>query len=270
MKTYLYKFLGYLLISLAIALAFGPFDGNPFEKKINAEQMEWYCQNFPLNCETRKKEDTHKLFVAYPKLAYLKYLFGSILFFFGIIALRKSYKDLPGIRINTNTDAVTLDIIGIFFLNFGAYCVWAFLFHHLAEVKIYLYDYDGDASGLSITALFFVPVTAFLAFLAPNMTGQSIEIDSEGLTVHYPGDTEHISWSNVQSIGAKETYTFSGNADIIIPRHFQTKLRISGTEDSMELFEPGSKKTKKKIVASLEQFAPDRLQKDIAQLKEKW
>ena len=270
MKTYLYKFLGYLLISLAIALTFGPFDGNPFAKKYDPVQRERFCRQYPQSCESVKKENNHKLFVTYPKLAYLKYLFGTILFFFGIVALRKSYKHLPGIRISTNTIAVIEDIIGIFFLSFAAYCVWAYFFHHLTEAKIYLYDYDGDALGLDMTAFFFVPVTVVLSFFASNITGQSIEIDSEGITVHYPKDSVNLKWNEIDGFILHDTFTVIGGEGWILPRHMQTKLSVKTNKDTFSVYEPGLKKTKKKITALLRQYAPSALQNDIEKLSNEW
>ena len=54
MKIYLHKSLGYRLISLALILAFGPFDGNPFEKKYDPVQIERFCQQFS---PTRLQDD---------------------------------------------------------------------------------------------------------------------------------------------------------------------------------------------------------------------
>ena len=270
MKTYLYKFLGYLLISLALALAFGPFDGNPFAKKYDAVQMEKFCQQYPQSCESMKEENSHKLFVTYPGLAYLKYLSGFILLIFGIAALRKSYKQLTGIRINTGTATVAIDSIGIIFLSFAAYCVWASLFHHLTEAKIFLYDYDGDAPALNMTALFFVPAVGILSFFTSNFSGQSIEIGPEGITLHYPDSEIHLTWNLLTALQSEQTYTLAGGNVAPAPRDMQRKLVLKTTETSHELYEPGTKQAKEKIIEALSRYAPSRLAKDIEQLRQTW
>ena len=270
MKVYLNKFLGYILISLSLSLSFGPFDGNPLAKKYNRVQLESFCQQYPQSCENMKEEERHKLFVVYPKLTYMKYLFASILFFLGIVILQKSYKHLAGIHINTNTTIILVDVISIFFLSIAAYCVWAFLLHQLPDIKIYLYDYDGDRFSLDMIALFFIPVTAILAFFASNISGQSIEIDKKGITIHYPGSSRHFKWNDIKHLKTSETFTVTGQEGMLAPRKFQTKLLVKGQNSSIELFEPGLKKTKKKIITALQQFAPKQLQDDIIHLAKAW
>ena len=270
MKIYLHKFLGYLLISLSLALTFGSFGSNPFAKKYDPIQRESFCRHYPQSCKGAEKDNSDILFVAYPKLAYLKYVFGSILLLLGIVILIKGYKNQVGIHINPKTVAITVDIINILFLGFAAYCVWAFLFHHLTEARIYLYDYDGNKLVLDMIAFSYIPAVAITAFFTSNIAGQSIEINSEGVTVHYPGGSEHFAWNNIVHLKINETFTVAGGEGMLFPRKMQTKLLVKSQKKSMELFEPGLEKIKKKIIAHLQQFAPTRLQDDIARLAKEW
>jgi len=259
MKIYLNKLIAYLLVSLALSLVFGPFDGNPFKQQTNYSSMWDLCQQYPESC-------TEENSMVPPEFVYMKYIAGLSLLFLGLYFIRKSYTKQPGIPVNSHNMAIVSDTINILFLSFAAYCVWAVLIDGVWYTKPYLYD----EFLFEMISFFFVPAVAIMTFFSANLAGQSIEIDKSGITIHYLDISEYILWKDVLSMSAKETFTVTEGGGILAPRKMQTKLFIKGKRKSMELYEPGYRKTKEKIVKQLQKFASDDLQKDISILDQEW
>ncbi len=123
---------------------------------------------------------------------------------------------------------------------------------------------------LVIGSWFFLPALAVFTVLTLNFTTQAILIDTRGITVFFPGRQATLSWEAIKGLGLRETMILTGAGQALAARKMQTKLVVEGDGESLELFEPGRKRTKKKIVETLARHAPARLQPDIEQLAKEW
>lgn len=274
MKTYLYRFCAYVLLSMFLALAFGPFGGNPFVKPYQAHNS--YDNHFNKQEMARKSLieqamslDVHiqpdiNTVLQKPQIKFPRYILAVVFLLSGLVLLKKTYKRQPGIILNPRWAAVAGDMIFILFLGLAAYCVIAYGLEKFTEASPYLYD----PTAIGMTTLAYVPVVAFVSFFASNFSGQSIEIGDDGITTHYPEAVQFIPWGDIHGFELKETYTVVGGSELIAPRKMQTKLILHTSNGDLELFEPGLKKTKSLIINKLRKYAPERLQEEIKQLME--
>ena len=99
---------------------------------------------------------------------------------------------------------------------------------------------------------------------------QSVEVESEGLSLHYPGGSKVLAWEDIQGFDLKESYTVVGRGGAMIPRKLQTKLIIRTNDGIASLVEPGFKETKQKLIRTMKEKAPERLQSDLEKVREEW
>ena len=272
MKTYLYRFCAYIFLSMFLALAFGPFGGNPFDEPY--QEHVSYGSHFGKEEIARKSliEQAMSLDIGgridikdilqKPQIKFSRYILAVVFFLSGLVLLKKAYKTRPGIAINPRWAAVTGDMIFILFLGFAAYCVIAYGLEKFTGASPYLYD----PTAMWMTALAYVPVVVFVSFFASNFSGQSIEIGDDGITTHYPEAVQFVPWGDIHGFELKETCTVVGGSELLAPRKMQTKLVLHTRNGDLELFEPGLKKTKSLLISGLRKYAPERLQEGISQL----
>jgi len=265
MKTYLYRFCAYIFLSIFLALALGPFAGNPFNgpdqvHSKHLSQVQKYLEQRMAQDIGRQTEINDIL--DKPQIKFTRYILAALFLLSGLLFIRKAYKRQPGIILNTRWAAVTGDEIFILFLGTAAYCVIAYGLEKFTGESPYLYD----PIAMWMITLAYVPVVAFCSYFVSNFSGQSIEIGDNGIIAHYPGSMQFVPWGNIQSIALKETCSVAGGDGFIAPRKMQTKLILHTSNRDLELFEPGLKKTKSLIISRLRKYAPKRLQEGILQL----
>ena len=299
MKIYLYRFLGYLFLSLFLALTFGPYGGNPFSKPYHYNRLDSHAsdkekvlgqglqkttaQETALMQQTRKimadqvelmrnfenertqDEKSLKPIIGDPLKSRgrdVKYILAAFFLLSGLFLMRRVYAIQPGIPVNPRWAAITGDTIFILFLSIAAYCVIAYGLNKYRGITPYLYD--PVAMGMVTAA--YIPLIIFCAYFSSNLSTQSIEIGDEGIKVYYPANFLYSSWEDIQGFDLKETYTVAGGDEFRAPRKSQTKLVIHAKRGDMELFEPGLKKTKSALISALADNAPQRLQGEIGKL----
>ncbi|MBL7210819.1 MAG: DUF308 domain-containing protein [Desulfobacteraceae bacterium] len=195
-----------------------------------------------------------------------RYLFGAIFLFFGLYAMWGIYKKRPGINLNPGWAAIIGDGIFILFVGFGAYCLIEYGMGKYFAMTSFL----GDEVVRSICSIAYLPVTAFCALFAANQFNQSVEVENEGLRLHYPDGSKVLAWQDIQGFDLKESYTVVGRGGIMLPRKLQTKLIIQTTGGMTSLVEPGFKETKRKLISTIKDKAPERLQSDLEKVTEEW
>jgi len=195
-----------------------------------------------------------------------RYLFAAVFLCFGLFAMRGIYRRRPGINLNPGWTAVIGDGIFILFIGFGAYC----LIEYGMSKCFAMTSFMDDEVVRGLCSITYLPVTAFCALFAANQFSQSVEVASEGLTLHYPGGSKVLAWEDIQGFDLKESYTVVGRGGIMLPRKLQTKLIIHTTGGITSLFEPGFKETKQKLINTIKDKAPERLQPDLEKVSEAW
>jgi hypothetical protein len=195
-----------------------------------------------------------------------RYLFATVFLFSGFFAMRGIYRRRPGINLNPGWSAVIGDGIFILFIGFGAYC----LIEYGMSKCFAMTSFMDDEVVRGLCSIAYLPVTAFCALFAAKQFSQSVEVASEGLTLHYPGGSKVLPWQDIQGFDLKETYTVVGRGGIMLPRKLQTKLIIHTTDGVTSLFEPGFKETKQKLISTIKDKAPERLQSDLEKVSEEW
>jgi hypothetical protein len=232
-NNYLYQFTAYIIMSLGLGIAALPY----------ASEL---TSMFSSGC----------------------YILSGILILYGYFLLRKTYHKRKGIALNPRWLSKFGDTIFIISLGFTAYSALAWGIDMIFQNKIYLYD--TEPMTLQVAAMFWLPSAAFTAFFTSNMDTQSIEINKNGIIIHYTEKDVKLAWKNLNRIELKDTSTIMGGDDWAAPRHMQTKLSIETNEDTFSIFEPGLKRTKKQIIYLLRNNAPEKLHGDINAVEKNW
>jgi len=195
-----------------------------------------------------------------------RYLLAAVFLFSGLFAMRGIYRRRPGINLNPGWSAVMGDGIFILFIGFGAYC----LIEYGMSKCFAMTSFMDDEVVRGLCSIAYLPVTAFCALFAANQFSQSVEVASEGLTLHYPGGSKVLTWEDIRGFDLKESYTVVGRGGIMLPRKLQTKLIIQTHDGITSLSEPGFKETKRLLIRTIKDKAPERLQPDLEKVSEAW
>jgi hypothetical protein len=267
MKTYIRRLLSYLLLSLGIALLAGPYYNVPFSDRETTKVSD-FCVKYPASCELSEVEKRSKAFFKNDIFTIMKYAISLLLIGFGSVLFRKIYLDKhSGIMLTPQWASILNDTLSMLFLTLAAYCIWAWGFHLLFNVESYLCK---DEVVMTASSIFYIVLLLVLAFFVSNLTSQSIEISGSGLILHYPEQDITLQWKDITGFKVYDTFTVTGGEGWAAPRQLQSKLSIQIENDSFGLYEPGLKRTKKQIIQSLRENAPERLQKDISILEKEW
>ncbi len=235
MKNYCNRFGGYILLSMSLALILGPFKGNPF--------MDF----------------------SFSRANIFRYVIAVLFIPGGITLMRNTNKAVPGIPLNPRWSQFIGDCIIIVFLSMLAYGLCSYGLNKITTITPYLYD----PIAMGLMAITYLPVTALLAAFSCQF-GQSIEINKNEILIHSAGETQRSHWSEILGFELKNTYVIAGNTAFSAPRKMQTKLVIHTRKKKIELIEPGTKKTKKRLIRELTKNAPDHLKTNIVQLSDTW
>ena len=195
-----------------------------------------------------------------------RYLFAAVFLFSGLFAMRGIYRRRPGINLNPGWTAVIGDGIFILFVGFGAYC----LIEYGMSKCFAMTSFIDDEVVRGLCAIAYLPVTAFCALFAANQFSQSVEVEDDGLSLHYPGGLKVLIWEEIQGFDLKESYTVAGRGGAMLPRKLQTKLIIQSNDGITSLSEPGFKETKRVLIRTIKDKAPERLQSDLEKVSEAW
>ncbi len=187
----------------------------------------------------------------------------------GIFFLIRTYPSRRGIAINAPWVGPLYDLLTLLLVAGPGGGIVSL--HILSRISgIYGHLEVAEQSVLVTGSWFFLPALAFFTVLTLNFTTQAILIDGRGITIFFPSRQATLSWEAIKGLGLREAMILTGSGQALVARKMQTKLVIESDGESLELFEPGRKRTKKKIVETLARHAPARLQPDIAQLAREW
>ena len=195
-----------------------------------------------------------------------RYLFAAVFLCFGLFYMRGIYRRRPGINLNPGWTAVIGDGLFILFIGFGAYC----LIEYGMSKCFAMTSFMDDEVVRGLCSIAYLPVTAFCALFAANQFSQSVEVASEGLTLHYPGGSKVLTWEDIQGFDLRNSYTVAGRGGAMMPRKLQTKLTIQTNDGITSLVEPEFKKIKWKLISTIAEKAPERLQPDLEKVSEEW
>lgn len=195
-----------------------------------------------------------------------RYLFAALFLFLGLFVMRGIYRRRPGINLNPRWSAVVGDGLFILFSGFGAYCLIEFAMSQWVHMTSFMNE--DVVRGMS--AIGYLPATAFFAYFSAHQFSQSVEASPEGLRLHYPGEMKMLEWENIEGFDTKESYTVVGRAGTMMPRKLQTKLLIRTAKGDVTLVEPGYRKTKQKLIGAFMRHAPQRLRPDLEKLRKMW
>lgn len=196
----------------------------------------------------------------------IKYTLAAGFLLSGFILMRRLYRSRPGIRVNPIWSAALGDSIIILFLGIGAFCVVDYILVRFIEMRSIV----PEPVFRGMCAVGYLPVTLFFAFFASHLGDQSLEIELEGLKIHYPGSTLFLAWETITGFDLRQTHVVVGRGGFLMPRKLQTKLIIETGETEHSLVEPGVRRKKQRIIAELKSLAPKHLHSDLERVRQSW
>jgi hypothetical protein len=199
-------------------------------------------------------------------ISWARKICGLLLLIWGLWLMRGIFSKRPGIRINPQGAVLFADtvfVIAMAVLSAGlvdyALQEWFGLIPLLDE-------------ALQVTfCMMYLPCLLFLANMAANMGGQSLQVTHEGVTWYGPGSKRILSWDDITGLDLRSSYVMVGRLGLPMPRKLQTKLvfKLAG-DDEQELFEPGTSYRKGLILEALGRAIPTRLQNDLNRIIQEW
>jgi hypothetical protein len=136
----------------------------------------------------------------------VQYILGAAFLVLGILAMRGVYGTRPGIRLNPAWSAFLGDVIIILFLGLGAFCLADYAFVKLLQMSSIV----REPVFRGMCAIGYLPVTLFFAAFSANLGGQSVEVETEGIRLYYPGSTRFLTWDTITGFALEETYVLVG------------------------------------------------------------
>ncbi len=270
-QVFLKRFLAYVFLGVALALLFGSFTGVTVKKGANATKHIRTYHLGPGGNVSRGSFTTMDITVpAKIRISWFnpaRYSLGLVFLLLGLGFARQLGRSLPGIRLIPRWASTMGDGFFIAFIAFGAFLILDTLMVIVVGMRPAL-RYDRGIFYLMAVAFF--PVTAFFAWFATQLMGQSLAVTPEEVIVYTYGKPDPIPWKDIRGFKLKETYVAVERIGILMPRKLQTKLVIQTTRGAIEFVEAGSKKIKERIIRKLERNAPGRLKGDIASVGERW
>ncbi len=268
---FLRRFMAYVFLGVALALLLGPFTGVTVKKGVNVTKHIRTYHLGPGGSVVKGYFKTMDITVpAKIKISWFnpaRYLLGLIFLLLGLGFARKLGRSLPGIRLNPRWAGIVGDGFFIAFIALGAFLILDTLMAIVVGMKPAL-KYDRGIFYMMTVAFF--PVTAFFAWFAIQLMGQSLAVTPEEVIVYTYGKPDPIPWEDVRGFDLKETHVAVERDGFMMPRKLQTKLVIQTTRGAIELVEAGTKEIKERIIRELKRNAPDRLKEEIEGLGKVW
>ena len=199
-------------------------------------------------------------------VSWIRKISGAVLFILGLWMLCRAYAPRRGMEINPRWAVVFGDVV--FVLSMGVLAAGPFdyaLEHWFGLVP--LMD-----EPLQVTlSMMYLPCLFFLAWMAANLGGQSLEVGPGGVLWHGPATSRLLAWDDILSLDLRDSHVMVSRIGLPMPRRLQTKLVFKLTGDQeQEMFEPGTKHRKQAILAALTNYAPNRLRSDLGRISKEW
>lgn len=197
----------------------------------------------------------------------LRYILAALFIGLGLLTARGLYGRHPGISLNPTWSIVAADAIVILFLGAGAFYL---IDLGLARFPGMMSFVDDPAVVRVLCAVAYLPVAFFMAVYVTNLGGQSLEIESGGLRLHYPARMDFLPWDTITGYDLRQTYVPLVRGGIFMSRKLQNNLVIRTGTGEYTLVEPGLRKTKDEILASMKAAGPERLHGGLDRLRRDW
>ena len=199
-------------------------------------------------------------------VSWIRKILGAVLLILGLWIMRQAYAPRRGIEINPRWVVVFGDVV--FVLSMGVLTAGPLDYglQHWFDL-LPLMD-----EPLQVTlSIMYLPCLFFLAWMAANLGGQSLEVSSTGVTWYGPATSRLLVWDDIRSLNLRNSYVMVSRVGLPMPRRLQTKLvfELAGDQE-LEMFEPGTKQRKQSLLAALTEHAPNRLRIDLGRISKKW
>ena len=196
----------------------------------------------------------------------IRKILGVALFILVLWIMRRAYAPRRGIQINPQGVVVFADVV--FVLGMGVLTAGPLdygLQHWFGLLPLM------DEPLQATLSIMYLPCLFFLAWMAANWGGQSLEVDSTGVTWYGPVTSRLLAWDDIRSLNLRNSYVMVSRVGLPMPRRLQTKLvfELAG-EQEQEMFEPGTKQRKQRLLAALTEYAPNRLRNDLGKISKEW
>ncbi|MCB2190783.1 MAG: hypothetical protein KQI62_04415 [Deltaproteobacteria bacterium] len=183
----------------------------------------------------------------------------------GLWVLAKGYVSRRGFVVSPRWASVFTDVMFSLAVTAGCYALWEYMLAGMLGVRPLL-----DEGVQVVMSWMLLPSAAFMAFFAANMAGQSLEVNTKGLTWHGPSDSRFATWEQITGFKLHDSYVAVGRVGMAVPSRLQTELVIQVPDDDIYLYEPGPNRTKRALVAALLHHAPPRLRSDLERVRLEW
>ncbi len=212
-------------------------------KKIgcSGDHFRFICEDYVIS--GRQETVTERVVTPLKGFNIIRYILAAVFLFFGLFTIRRVYGHRAGIRLNPVWSAVLGDCIIVLFMGFGAYCLVDYILVRLFEME----SLAPDPIVRGMCAIAYLPVTGFFSLFSANLGDQGLEIEKDGVRIHYPASERFLPWEAIKGFDLRETRVMVSRVGILTSRKLQTKLIIITHEDENSLVEPGLRKTKSKI-----------------------
>lgn len=193
---------------------------------------------------------------------------GSIFLFLGLFALHEMFKaSSAGIQIGKRRAIIIWDIISI---GIGIMFTWWFLDSMLVKyfqtVAVW-----GDEQRVLFMGVFWVAFGIPVMALFTTATAiQTLQITRDKITVRGLFGQSTLAWSDVKYIQLNEIFSPRKVSGFFAPRKIAKILKIRGGSSTLHIMEPPLASTKREILSTLTEHAPEELKQTILDLSEKW
>ncbi len=201
-------------------------------------------------------------------LGTLMQVFGALSLLGGFYLIRRLYIRKKGIMVNPQGIALLNDGITLLFAIPSVYMVVTVSLTKTLDIAPLI----NDDFPIFMGVFFFLVGIPALTLYTSRFTAQSVEIDSEGISVDSLMGKDFIAWQSIESLDFSDEYIVVGRSGMLMPRQLQKCLELKGAEEDQRLTinEPQLKSVKRQIVSRFEQHAPDHLRDTLKNTLDEW
>ncbi len=194
---------------------------------------------------------------------------GGIFLFLGLFTLHGMYRraSSESIQIGKQSAIVIWDIVCI---GIGIIFTWWFLDAMLVKYLQTDAVWRDEQRVLFMGTVWVVVGIPVMALFTTATAIQTLKITRENITVKGLLGESTLAWSNVENIQLTEYFSPRKISGFFSPRKVATILKISGGPVTLNIMEPPFSSTKREILYTLTEYAPDELKQTILDLSVKW
>ena len=239
---------------------------SPFLKDLGLISGQGYLKTSDYLIRVSVRDFSEWVTAKLPFVSWIRKIIGAVLFILGLWILRRAYAPRRGMEITPRWAVVFSDIV--FVLAMGVLAAGPF--DYALQNWLGLLPLMDEPLQVTL-AIMYLPCLFFLAWMAANLGGQSLEVSSKGVTWYGPTTSRLLVWDDIRSLNLRNSYVMVSRVGMPMPRRLQTKLvfELAGDQEQ-EMFEPGTKQRKQCLLAALTEYAPNRLRSDLGRISKEW